>query len=74
MMKDKYANYVVQKAVEMAKPPLKDMLIRKILAIPDPNNFSNARPYNPRLAQHVFHAVSKFVPIAYPVQQYPYMK
>ncbi len=40
MMKDKFANYVVQKAVEVTKPPLKDALIRKILAIPDPNNFS----------------------------------
>ncbi len=41
MMKDKYANYVVQKAVEMAKPPLRDALVKKIYAIPDPNNFCN---------------------------------
>ncbi len=40
MMRDKYANYVVQKAVEVTKPPLKDALIKKILAIPDSNSYS----------------------------------
>jgi len=73
MMKDKYANYVVQKAVEVTKPPLRDVLIRKIMAIPDPNNYCKRTRIN-LVAQHVFHAVSKVVPIAYPGQQYPYMK
>lgn len=40
MMRDKFANYVVQKAVEVTGPPLKDILIKKIFAIPDSNNYS----------------------------------
>lgn len=40
MMRDKFANYVVQKAVEVTGPPLKDSLIKRILAIPDSNNYS----------------------------------
>ena len=41
MMKDKYANYVVQKAVEIAKLPLRDALVNKIKMIPEPNNYGN---------------------------------
>ena len=40
MMRDKFANYVVQKAVEMAGSPLREALIAKIFAIPEPNNYS----------------------------------
>ncbi len=39
MMKDRYANYVVQKAVEMSKPALREALVKKIYSIPDPNNY-----------------------------------
>jgi hypothetical protein len=42
MMRDRFANYVVQKAVESATPTLRDILIRKIKAIPDINNYSNS--------------------------------
>lgn len=38
-MKDKFANYVVQKAVEVALPPVRELLIAKISAMPDPNNY-----------------------------------
>lgn len=40
MMRDKFANYVVQKAVEVTGPPYKDILIKRIFAIPDSNNYS----------------------------------
>eukprot|EP00826_Nyctotherus_ovalis_P012512 TRINITY_DN13316_c0_g1_i10.p1 TRINITY_DN13316_c0_g1~~TRINITY_DN13316_c0_g1_i10.p1 ORF type:complete len:519 (-),score=117.05 TRINITY_DN13316_c0_g1_i10:167-1723(-) len=49
MMRDKFANYVVQKAVEVTGPPLKETLIGRVLAIPDRNNYT----------QHVFNAVTK---------------
>ena len=39
MMKDKFANYVVQKAVEVTKPPMRDVLINKVMLIRDPNNY-----------------------------------
>ena len=39
MMKDKFANYVVQKAVEVSQSPVREMLIAKIKAMPDPNNY-----------------------------------
>lgn len=39
MMKDKFANYVVQKAVEVAPQPIRDQLITKIRENPDPNNY-----------------------------------
>ena len=42
MMKDRFANYVVQKVVEVTPLPLKDIVIKKILAIPDANNYSNS--------------------------------
>jgi len=38
MMKDKFANYVIQKAVELAPLPIRDSLIAKIKENPDPNN------------------------------------
>jgi hypothetical protein len=39
MMKDKYANYVVQKAVEVAKSPIRETLIQRIMVCPDHNNY-----------------------------------
>lgn len=39
MMKDKFANYVIQKAVELSPVPIRDVLIAKIREVPDPNNY-----------------------------------
>lgn len=41
MMKDKFANYVIQKALEVATNELSYKLIEKIRMIPDPNQFCN---------------------------------
>ena len=43
MMKDKYGNYVVQKAVDVASPALRSLLISRINAIPDPNIYCTSQ-------------------------------
>ena len=44
MMKDKFGNYVMQKAVEVAPPTLKTVLVAKINVIPDPNLYCTRAP------------------------------
>jgi hypothetical protein len=38
-MKDKFGNYVIQKAVEVAVGEQRELFISKIHNIPDPNNY-----------------------------------
>ena len=72
MMKDKYANYVVQKAVEVVGQPLREVLVNKIYNIPDQNCYSN---FILIIAQHVFNAIAKLSSVKYQGQYYTsYMK
>ena len=49
MMKDKFGNYVVQKAVEFSRPPLQGVLVQKINSVPTPNSFCTWASFTPQV-------------------------